>query len=195
MTGRILFTSFEPFGGDSENASLNAAALLPDTIGGFEVCRMTLPVAFGRAGELAISEAERVGADIVLSVGQAAGRSAVTPEAVAVNIRYARIPDNDGACPCDTPVITHGREAFFSSLPVRRMAEAISEAGIPADVSYSAGTYVCNDVFYLLSAHFFGTAVRVGFIHVPATGSLDAPRAALALTRAAEAAITAVKAI
>lgn len=178
---KLLLTSFEPFGGDDENASDAAVRQIPCTLGEFEIHKLTLPVSFGRAAKIAIAEAEAVGADVVLSVGQAAGRDAVTPEAVAINLRYAAAPDNDGACPHDTPIEAGGREAYFSTLPVRHMAEAISASNIPAAVSYSAGTYVCNDVFYSLSARFFGTPVRVGFIHVPSVGTLGTAASAEAL--------------
>ncbi len=181
-----LLTAFEPFGGDSENASEAAVFLLPDRIGSFRIHKLLLPVAFIRAADIAISEAERMGVDIVLSVGQAAGRANVTPETVALNLQYASIPDNDGACPRGTPIDPQGREAFFSTLPPRLMAEAISASGIPSAVSYHAGTYVCNDVFYRLSSRFCGTSVRVGFIHVPPTSTLSARLAADAIIRAIE---------
>ena len=188
---KLLITSFEPFGGESVNASLLAVSALPDKIGGFEIHKLTLPVVFGRAAELAIEYAESRGVDAVLATGQAAGRAAVTPELVAVNIQYARIPDNDGNCPSDAPVIAGGREAYFSTMPIRRMAEAAAVAAL-CTVSYSAGAYVCNDVYYRLLHRFHGTHVRVGFIHVPVTPEQGSPSlvtadAVSALTRAIEA--------
>lgn len=183
----ILVTAFEPFGGDSVNASEAAVSALPESVGGVAVRKLLLPVAFGRAAEAAIAEAVKVGADAVLSIGQAAGRTAVTPETVAINLQYAGIPDNDGALPRDLPIDPEGREAFFSTLPARRMAEADSAGGVRAAVSYSAGTYVCNDLFYRLSARFYGSGVRVGFIHVPSAETLAARDASAAVLRAIEA--------
>ena len=104
---------------------------------------------------------------MILSVGQAAGRAAITPEMVAINLRHASIADNSGLVPQDQPVTADGPAAYFSTVPVRKMANAIADAGIPASVSYSAGTFVCNDVMYSALHHFRDSGVRCGFIHVP----------------------------
>lgn len=164
---KLLITGFEPFGGESVNPSWEAVRLLPDTIGDYEVVKLCVPTVFGKAGETVLSFAERILPDAVICVGQAAGRSAITPELVAINLRYASIPDNDGEKPEDVPVVPSGPDAIFSTLPVRAMAKAVSDAGIRSAVSYSAGTFVCNDLLYSVLYHYRKTSVRASFIHVP----------------------------
>ena len=168
--GTVLVTCFEPFGGREVNRSEEAVLALPETVKGRRLFRLTLPVVFGEAGKTAIAAAERLGAEVVLSVGEAGGRRAVTPELAALNLRYARIPDNRGQSPLDEPVAAGEENALFSTLPARSMAAAITSAGLPGEVSYSAGAYVCNDLFYGLLHAFRGSEVRCGFIHVPAEG-------------------------
>ena len=111
--------------------------------------------------------AKMLSPDVVLCIGQAGGRNAITPELVAINLRHANIPDNKGNQPLDETIVEGGKTAYFSTLPVRKMAVAIHNSGIPSQVSYSAGAYVCNDVIYTLLAHFDGTKTRAGFIHIP----------------------------
>ena len=164
---KLLITGFEPFGGESLNPSWEAVFRLPDTVGDYSLTKMCLPVCFGSAAEMLINEADRLCPDAVICVGQAGGRAAITPELVAINLRHATIPDNAGYLPQDEPVLPGGREAYFSTLPVRRMTEAIADASIPAQLSYSAGTYVCNDLLYSLLAHFDQTPTGVAFIHIP----------------------------
>lgn len=168
MCKKLLVTAFEAFGGETVNASLEAVSALPDRIGDWEIRKLTIPVVFGKGAQAVTEYVNRCPVDAVLCIGQAAGRSAVTPEMIAVNLQYASIPDNDGNCPKDEP-IENGREAIFSTMPVRRMAEAVKANGIPCEVSYSAGTYVCNDTYYRLLSFFEGTPVKVGFIHLPVT--------------------------
>ena len=103
----------------------------------------------------------------ILSIGQAGGRDAITPELVGINLRYAGIPDNNGCEPRDVPIVEGGEAAYFSTLPVRKMAEAINASGVTARVSYSAGAFVCNDLFYSLLARFSHSTTRVGFVHIP----------------------------
>ena len=180
----LLITAFEPFGGEAENASMRAVDTLPDTVGPWRLHKAVLPVEFGTAGRRAIALAGALGAEVVICVGQAAGREAVTPELVAVNLQYARIPDNAGRTPYDVPVVPGGPDAILSTLPVRAMAEAAGAAGIPAALSCSAGLYVCNDLYYRVLHHFRGTGVRAAFIHVPAlqgTPSMDPSLAGRAL--------------
>lgn len=164
----LLITSFEPFGGEAENASMLAVEALPETVGAWRLHKVVLPVEFGMAGVRAIALAEELGAEVVICVGQAAGREAVTPELVALNLQYARIPDNADRSPLDMPVVPGAQEAYFSTLPVRAMVEAIHGAGIPAALSTTAGLYVCNDLYYQVLHHFHNTGVRAAFIHVPA---------------------------
>lgn len=161
---KLLITGFAPFGGESINPSWEAVKQLPDVIGQWQLTKLELPVVFGEAFEKAVQAAVACGADAVVSVGQAGGRAKVTPEMVAINLRYASIPDNAGHQPKDEPVVAGAREAYFSTVPVRKMAEAMGEKGA---VSYSAGSYVCNDLLYGLLHHFHGTHVQAGFIHVP----------------------------
>ncbi len=164
---RLMITGFAPFGGDKINPSWEAVSRLPDRIGGYEVFKCLIPVEFGHAGEIALEKAEVFQPDVILCIGQAGGRAAVTPEMLAVNLRYASIPDNAGQSPEDTPVVPGGDNALFATVPVRRMASAIREAGLPGTVSLSAGAYVCNDLLYTMLYSFRGTNVRCGFIHLP----------------------------
>ena len=164
---KLLITGFEPFGGEKINPSWETVARLPGEIGGYALTRLRIPVVFGKAAEQVIAAAEKLHPDVILCVGQAGGRDAITPEFVGINLRHAAIPDNAGNQPKDEPIIPGGDCAYFSTLPVRRMAEAVSAAGIRAKVSYSAGTYVCNDLLYTLLSHFRESAVRVGFVHIP----------------------------
>lgn len=164
---KLLITGFEPFGGEEINPSWEAVCRLPEEIGGYALTRLRIPVVFGEAAERVIRAAEKLCPDVILCVGQAGGRDAITPELVGINLRHASIPDNSGVQPKDRPIIPGGDCAYFSTLPVRRMAEAVSAAGVQAQVSYSAGTYVCNDLLYTLLSHFRDSATRVGFIHIP----------------------------
>ncbi len=166
----ILVTCFEPFGGREENSSRRAVLALPEALGGRRLAKLCLPVVFGEAAEIAAAEAEALGAADVLCVGEAGGRRALTPELAALNLRYARIPDNRGRSPLDEPVVPGGPAAFFSTLPARRMAAAVTAAGLPGETSSSAGLYVCNDLFYGLLYRFREGGPRCGFLHVPAEG-------------------------
>lgn len=164
---KLLITGFEPFGGEEINPSWDAVCRLPTEVGGYTLEKLLIPVVFGRAAETVIGAADKIHPDVILCIGQAGGRSAITPELVGINLRYARIPDNEGNQPKDEQIVPGGEAAYFSDLPVRKIAETINAAGIPAQVSYSAGAYVCNDVLYTLLSHFKNSKTRVGFIHVP----------------------------
>jgi len=163
----LLITGFEPFGGETVNPSWEAVRRLPETVGGWIVRPLRIPVVYGRASQAVAEAASQLHPDAILCVGQAGGRAGITPEAVAVNLREARIPDNAGNQPAAEPVVAGGPAAYFATVPVRRMVAALSDAGIPASLSLSAGSFVCNDVFYALSHRFHDTPVKVGFIHVP----------------------------
>lgn len=163
----ILLTGFMPFGSNETNPSWEAVDALPETVGANRIEKLLLPVEYGRAAALAYAKAVELHADAVLCVGLAAGRSHITPEAIGVNVRDASIPDNAGFYPHGEPVFPDGPAAYFSTLPVRRITEAIRSAGVPAALSYTAGTYVCNDLLYALLHRFSGTPTRVAFIHVP----------------------------
>lgn len=164
---KLLITGFEPFGGEKINPSWSAVELLPSEICGYALTKLCVPVTFDGAAGCVIDAAKQADADVVLCIGQAGGRRAITPELVGINLRYATVPDNNGAQPKDEPVICGACDACFSTLPVRKMANAINASGIPSSVSYSAGTYVCNDLLYSLLAYFKESKTRVGFIHVP----------------------------
>ena len=162
----ILVTGFQPFGGEKINPAWEAVRALPDTIAGANVVKLEIPVVFD-SGADAVSAA--IDPDIVLCVGQAGGRAKITPEFVGINYRDARIPDNDGNQPHAEKIVEDGPDAYFATLPVRAMTEAMNEAGIPAAVSYTAGTYVCNDVMYSM-LHALATKhpnARGAFLHVP----------------------------
>lgn len=164
---KLLITGFAPFGGEEINPSWEAVARLPEKINEYSLIKLRLPVTFGKAAELVIKAAEEIAADVILCIGQAGGRNAITPELVGINLRHATIPDDKDYQPKDEPIMVGGATAYFSTLPVRSMVEAMRAAGIPAQVSYSAGAYVCNDVLYTVLAHFQDSEVKAGFIHVP----------------------------
>ena len=167
---RALVTSFEPFGGDNINASYEAVRRLPVRIGALDITTAQLPTSYARAGAALEREIARVNPDIVLCVGEASERVALNIERIAINVQDARIPDNDGAQPLDVPVVAGGPAAYFATLPVRAILQALHAAGLAAEVSNSAGTFVCNRVFYGLM-HFAAhndAKFRGGFLHVPA---------------------------
>ncbi len=164
---KLLITGFDPFGADTVNPSWEAVKALPDQIGDYALCKLGIPTVFGEAADMVLEAARRIQPELILCVGMAGGRDAVTPERIAVNIRDARIPDNRGFRPGGEPIDPQGPAAYFSTVPVEKMAQAIREAHIPATVSNTAGTYVCNDVLYSVLHRFSGTATRAGFIHVP----------------------------
>ena len=187
---RLLITGFDPFGGAAVNPSWMAVERLPEQIGECILCKLQIPTVFGKAATAVLECARQFCPDTILCVGQAGGRAAVTPERIGVNIRDARIPDNAGNQPRGEFVDPQGPAAYFSTLPVEAMAQAIREAGVDATVSNSAGAFVCNDVLYSLLHHYAGTAVRVAFIHVPYLPEQGAPSMELEqIVRALEASI------
>jgi pyroglutamyl-peptidase I len=165
---KILLTAFEPFGKDSVNSSLEAM-LQVSPPEGITLIRKTVPTVFGECVRAAVDSIRMYSPDAVISLGQAAGRKAVTPEKVAINLRDARIPDNAGFQPKNEPIDPEAPAAFFSSIPILRMAERIQSAGIFCEISNTAGTFVCNDLFFGLLNHLEKThsSIPCGFIHVP----------------------------
>ena len=164
---KLLITGFDPFNGNTENPSWLAAAALPDVIGNFMLKKVQLPTVYGVAAAKAIEVAEDWKPDVFIAMGLAGGRAAVTPERVGINMRSASIADNAGQQYTDTPIIADAPAAYFSTLPVTAMVQAIRDAGLPGQVSNTAGTYVCNDVLYTLLHHFDETDTKICFIHVP----------------------------
>lgn len=166
---KLLVTAFDPFGGESVNAALEAAKRLPASVAGAEVVLRVVPTEFVRSLRVLEEALERERPDAVLCTGQAAGRGVLTPERVAINLDDARIPDNAGFCPVDRPIVPGGAPAYFSTLPVKAIAARLREAGVPCEVSNTAGTYVCNHLMYglldALDRRYPG--VRGGFLHVP----------------------------
>jgi pyroglutamyl-peptidase I len=166
---KILLTAFTPFDGESINPALEAMKLLPDKIGQLEVIKLEVPTVFGKSALLVLERIEQEKPDFVLSIGQAGGRAEITPERIAINIDDAGIPDNEGNQPVDQPIYLDGENAYFSTLPVKAMVEAIKKEGIPAALSNSAGTYVCNHLLYsvLYYIQINALPIKAGFIHVP----------------------------
>ncbi len=166
---KLLLTAFEPFGGESVNSALEAVRLVPDRIGETEVVKLTVPTVFGKSVSAVAAAIKAERPDAVLCIGQAEGRCELTPERVAINLDDARIPDNEGNQPVDQPIFPDGAPACFSTLPVKAMVRAIRAAGLPAGISNTAGTFVCNHlmygVLYTLERQYPG--VRGGFMHVP----------------------------
>ncbi|MGH8159031.1 MAG: pyroglutamyl-peptidase I [Rhodanobacter sp.] len=166
---RILLTGFDPFGGESINPSWEAVhALHGKRIGGHRISALQLPTEFaGSLRALKVAMRELTPA-IVLGIGQAGGRQQLSIERVAINLQDARIPDNAGAQPVDEPVIAGGPAAYFSTLPIKAMLAALHAQGLPAEISNSAGTYVCNHIAYaMLHLAAKRRGVRAGFIHIP----------------------------
>ncbi|MGP4004268.1 pyroglutamyl-peptidase I [Streptomyces sp. 8N706] len=167
---RVLLTGFEPFGGQDVNPSWQAVSLVAaDPPPGTEVTAARLSCVFGTALEELRAAVDRTEPGLVLCVGQAGGRPDIAVERVAINLDDARIPDNAGRRPVDEPIVDGGPAAYFTGLPVKACVAAVRAAGLPAVVSQTAGTFVCNHVFYGL-AHLIATrrpALRGGFVHVP----------------------------
>jgi pyroglutamyl-peptidase len=164
----VLVTGFEPFGGHERNPSAEVARALDGRrLGEAAVRGLVLPVAFGRA-EAALAEAiDRLRPARVLSLGLAPRRSEIGVERVAINLCDAPIPDNDGCCPDEGPLDPQGPAARFATLPVKAIAQALADAGLPATVSLSAGSYVCNALFYALLAQAERRGLPAGFLHLP----------------------------
>ena len=166
---KVLITGFDPFGGEDINPALEAVKLLPQNISGAEIIKLEIPTVFIKSLEKIEEAIVKHNPDIVISVGQAGGRFGVTPERVAINLDDARIKDNEGNQPIDISIFKDGEAAYFSNLPIKSMVKEMCEGGIPASVSNTAGTFVCNHVMYgvlyLINKKYPG--IKGGFIHVP----------------------------
>jgi pyroglutamyl-peptidase len=166
----VLVTGFGPFGGDPVNPALEAIKLLEGRIlGGYRVVTRELPVTRFEAIDAIVAHIGKTDPVLVLAVGQAGGRLEITPERVAINVDDFRIPDNGCFQPVDEPVVAGAPAAYWSTLPIKAMVLAMHEAGIPASVSNSAGTFVCNHLFFGLMHHLAqtGDKIRGGFVHIP----------------------------
>lgn len=166
---KILLTGFDPFGGESTNPSWEAVKELDTSELGADVIKLQVPTSFNRAVPSLRVAMEEHRPDVVLCIGQAGGRSALTPERVAINLDDARIPDNDGLQPEEDKILPEGANAYFSNLPLKSMVEAMRNEGLPAEISNTAGTFVCNHLLYglmrLIETEF--PRCRGGFMHVP----------------------------
>lgn len=166
---RILITGFDPFGNETINPAYEAVKLLPDRISGAEIVKVEIPTVFGKCDGVVREAILAHKPHVVLSIGQAGGRFDISVELVAVNIADGRIPDNEGNQPVDQTIRDRGENAYFATLPVKAMVDRIRAKGIPASVSYTAGSYVCNYIMYCV-LHMAATefpGLRAGFIHVP----------------------------
>jgi pyroglutamyl-peptidase len=153
ITMKILVTGFDPFGGESTNPALEAVKGLPNEINGAEIIKLEIPTVFNKSAEVTKKAILQHQPDVVLNIGQAGGRYTVTPERIAINVDDARIPDNEGNQPIDVPIHEDGAPAYFTQLPVKAMVKTIKEAGLPAALSNSAGTFVCNHIMYQVSIY------------------------------------------
>jgi len=164
---KILLTAFDPFGGEKVNPALEAVKLVQVTSAAVE--KLEVPTVFYKSIDRVAERIREINPDVVLAIGQAGGRFDITVERVAINIDDARIPDNEGNQPIDLPIVEGGPPAYFSTLPIKAMVEAIRGAGIPATVSNTAGTFVCNHLMYVIlhTIAALDRPVRGGFIHVP----------------------------
>ncbi len=165
----VLITGFEPFGGETVNPSWQAVERLPEQIRGRKVEKLLLPVTYGSSAQKLLEEIRRLEPEMVLCVGQAGGRAAVTVERTGINWAEASLADNDGYTALGETLEASGWDGYFSTLPLNPIVEAIRKKGIPAQISESAGTYVCNQLLYRL-LHFLRESDRKilgGFIHIP----------------------------
>ena len=165
---KILLTAFDPFGGESINPAEEAVKLVKSREG-VELYKLTVPTVFGKAEKAVIAEIERIRPDAVVMIGQAGGRSGITPERVAINVDEAKIADNEGNVPACQPIVKDAPAAYFSTLPIHSIVEALNKNGITSSISNTAGTFVCNHLMYsvLNYASQKCPGIRAGFVHVP----------------------------
>ena len=197
---KILVTGFDPFDMQKVNPASQAVFKLPDEISGAAVIKLEVPTVFGRAAQVVREAIIKEQPDCVLCVGQAGGRACLTPELVAINYDDAGVPDNAGQQPVEQVIQADGQAAYFTQFPVKKLVSAIRKAGVPAKVSTTAGTFVCNhlmyQVQYLREQEF--PQLKAGFIHVPfvpeqVTRRPNSPSMALAtIVKGLEAAIAVI---
>lgn len=160
---KILLTGFEPFG----NASLNPSAEIVKQISGDNIVTSILPVAYTQSAERLLELITEHKPDVVMCLGQAEGRTSITPERVAINLDDASLADNEGVLRNDVKILENGPDAYFTTLPIKEMVDAMKAANVPAAISLSAGAFLCNHIFYVSQHNLAGTNVRSGFVHVP----------------------------
>jgi pyroglutamyl-peptidase len=160
---RLLLTGFEPFG----TATSNPSGEIVKQISGDSIVTAILPVTYALSAERLLELIAEHNPDVVICLGQAEGRTQITPEKVAINLDDARLPDNAGVQRSDVKILDNGPDAYFTTLPIKEMVDAAKAADVPASVSLSAGAFLCNHVFYIAQNKFAGSKVRSGFIHVP----------------------------
>ena len=160
---KVLLTGFEPFG----TATSNPSGEIVKQITGDNIVAAILPVTYAQSAERLLALIEQHNPDVVICLGQAEGRTQITPEKVAINLDDARLPDNAGVKRSDVKILDNGPDAYFTTLPIKEMVDAAKAAGVPASVSLSAGAFLCNHVFYIAQNKFAGSNVRSGFVHVP----------------------------
>ena len=193
---KIIVTGFDPFGGEKINPSIECVKALPD-IEGVELIRLELPTVFKESAKRLNEVINDVKPDAVLSVGQAGGRAGITMERIAINVDDARIPDNISQQPIDKTIQTEGAAAYFSTLPIKRIVKAIRETGISAEVSNSAGTFVCNHIMYqaLFAATKADKPFKAGFMHIPFIPEQTADKPSLPLEESTKALQIAIETI
>ena len=198
---KILITGFDPFGGEKINPAWEAVNALPDEVDGVEVIKVQIPTVFKKSAQKLFETIDAVKPDAVICVGQAGGRFDFNVERIAINVDDARIPDNEGKQPIDVKIFEDGENAYFASLPIKAMVEEAKKAGVPASVSNTAGTFVCNHIMYSLLYYINKNKlnIRGGFIHVPyisqqVIGKKNTPYMELTTaTKGLEASIRAIK--
>ena len=160
---KVLLTGFEPFG----TATSHPSGEIVKQISGDNIVTAILPVAYAQSAEALLGLIEHHKPDVVICLGQAEGRTQITPERIAINLDDARLADNEGVTRIDEPILVDGPVAYVSTLPIKEFVTVINAAGVPAAVSLSAGTFLCNHIFYVAQDALRGTKVRSGFVHVP----------------------------
>ena len=180
---KILITGFDPFGGEKINPALEAIKQLPDEIDGIAIVKCEIPTVFGKSTEVLLAAIQKENPDAVLCIGQAGGRPNITVERVAINCDDARMDDNEGNRPVDSVIAPYGPAAYFATLPVKAMVRDMLEEGIPAAVSNTAGTFVCNHLMYgvLHYAERHHPGMRAGFVHIPYLPQQTADKPSMAL--------------
>ncbi|XMB66060.1 pyroglutamyl-peptidase I [Mycoplasmatota bacterium zrk1] len=166
---KVLVTGFDPFGGESINPAFEVIKKLPNKIENIQIFKLEVPTVFQKAINVTTGKIKEIEPDVIINIGQAGGRYSITPERIAININDASISDNESNQPKNIPIDNNGPAAYFSTLPIRGIVKEINNIGVPASISNTAGTYVCNNLMYgvLNYIHKNNLDIRAGFIHIP----------------------------